>query len=40
MTKKKRYSSDFKARVALKAIREELTLAELSKMHGGAPQHD
>jgi len=32
MTKKKRYSSDFKARVALEAIREELTL---SKMHGG-----
>ena len=30
----KRYSSEFKARVALEAIREELTLAELSKKHG------
>jgi len=34
MTKRKRYSSEFKARVALEAIREELTLAELSKKHG------
>ena len=30
MTKRTRYSADFKARVALDAIREELTLAELS----------
>ncbi len=37
MTKRKRYSNDFKARVALEAIREELTLAELSKKHGGHP---
>jgi len=34
MTKRTRYSADFKARVALDAIREELTLAELSKKHG------
>ena len=34
MTKRKRYSNEFKARVALEAIREELTLAELSKKHG------
>ncbi len=37
MTKRKRYSSEFKARVALKEIREELTLAELSKKHGVHP---
>ncbi len=34
MTTRKRYSNEFKARVALEAIREELTLAELSKKHG------
>lgn len=37
MTKRTRYSADFKARVALNAIREELTLAELSKKHGVHP---
>ncbi len=37
MTKRTRYSADFKARVALDAIREELTLAELSKKHGVHP---
>ncbi len=33
MTKRTRYSAEFKARVALDAIREELTLAELSRKH-------
>ena len=37
MTKRTRYSTEFKARVALDAIREELTLAELSKKHGVHP---
>ena len=31
MAKQKRYTSEFKAKVALEAIREELTTAELSK---------
>ncbi|ATG41741.1 hypothetical protein [Phaeobacter piscinae] len=31
MTKRKRYSTEFKAKVALEAIREELTTAELAK---------
>ena len=34
MKKRKNHSPDFKAKVALEAIREELTLAELSKKYG------
>jgi len=34
MTKRKNHSPEFKARVALDAIREEMTLAELSKKYG------
>ena len=37
MTKRKRYSADFKAKVALEAIREELTLSELSKTYDVHP---
>ena len=37
MTKRKRYSADFKAKVALEAIREELTTAELAKKYGVHP---
>ena len=37
MTKGKRYSAEFKARVALDAIREEVTLSELAKKHGVHP---
>lgn len=33
MTKRKRYSVEFKAKVALEAIREELTTAELAKKY-------
>ncbi|WP_416349380.1 transposase [Pararhodobacter sp.] len=33
VTKRKRYSADFKANVALEAIREELTTAELAKKY-------
>jgi len=33
MTKGKRYSAEFKAKVALEAIREELTAAELARKH-------
>ncbi|WP_413081165.1 IS3 family transposase [Tritonibacter multivorans] len=33
MTKRKRYSTEFKAKVALEAIREELTTAELAKKY-------
>lgn len=32
--KRKRYAADFKSRVALEAIRGELTLAELASKHG------
>ena len=34
MNKRKNHSPEFKARVALEAIREEMTLAELSKKYG------
>lgn len=37
MTKRKRYSPEFKAKVALEAIREELTTAELAKKYGVHP---
>ena len=37
MAKRKRYSADFKAKVALEAIREELTLSELSKKYDVHP---
>nr|WP_157063847.1 IS3 family transposase [Phaeobacter sp. 11ANDIMAR09] len=37
MTKRKNYSAEFKAKVALEAIREEMTLAELSKKYGVHP---
>ena len=33
-TTRKRYSADFKAKVALEAIRGDLTLAELAVKHG------
>jgi transposase-like protein len=33
-TTRKRYSADFKAKVALEAIRGDLTLAELGSKHG------
>ena len=37
MAKRKNYSAEFKAKVALEAIREELTLAELSRKYGVHP---
>ncbi len=37
MSKRARYSAEFKAKVALDAIRGELTLAELAKKHGVHP---
>lgn len=37
MTKRKRYSAEFKAKVALEAIREEFTTAELAKKYGVHP---
>ena len=37
MIKRKKPSPEFKARVALEAIREEMTLAELSKKYGVHP---
>lgn len=33
-TKRKNHSPDFKAKVAREAIREEMTMAELSKEYG------
>ena len=37
MTKRKNHSPDFKAKVALEAIREEISMAELSKKYGVHP---
>jgi transposase len=37
MTKRKNHSAEFKAHVALDAIREELTLTELARKHGVQP---
>ncbi len=37
MTKRKRYTAEFKAKVALEAIREELTTAELAKKYSVHP---
>lgn len=37
MSKQKRYTAEFKAKVALDAIREELTTAELSKKYEEHP---
>ena len=37
MAKRKNHSPEFKAEVSLEAIREEMTLAELSKKHGVHP---
>ncbi len=34
MTKRKNHSPEFKVKVALEAIREEMTMAELSKRYG------
>ncbi|ASP22475.1 transposase [Antarctobacter heliothermus] len=34
MTKRKNYSPEFEAKVALEAIHEEMMLAELSKKYG------
>ena len=34
MKKRKNHSPEFKAKVALEAIRDEMTLAELSKKYG------
>ncbi len=37
MKKRKNHSPEFKAKVALEALREEMTLAELSKKYGVHP---
>jgi len=37
MTKRRRFSADFKAKVALEALRGELTLAEISKKYDVHP---
>ena len=37
MTKRQKFSDQFKAKVALEAIHNELTLAELSKKYGVHP---
>ena len=35
--KRKRYSADFKAKVALEALKGELTLSQLATKHGDLP---
>jgi hypothetical protein len=40
MTKRKNHAPEFKAKVALEAIREEMTLSELSKTVWGACDPD
>ena len=37
MSKRKRYSADFKAKVALEALRGDLTTAQLATKHGIHP---
>ena len=37
MVKRKTHTPEFKAKVALEAIREEMTLAELSRSEPGMP---
>ena len=37
MTKRRRFSADFKAKVALEALRGELTLAEIAKKYDVHP---
>ena len=37
MTKRKNHSPEFKAKVALEAIREEMTMSELAKKYGVHP---
>ncbi|SCC79459.1 hypothetical protein GA0071312_0892 [Saliniramus fredricksonii] len=37
---RKRYAADFKAKVALEALKGELTLAQLAARHGGASDDD
>ena len=39
MTKRKNHSPEFKAKVALEAIREEMTMSELAKRYGVHPTH-